>query len=350
MSSPPSKRRRTSSPRLAAAAPPRVESPAASSPPTRSRSRSRSRSHSSSPDAPPRKRRNPLEGFNESDEDVPRAGPSSDRRAGEATVLAEAAQDNDNDEEEEEHCAICLSPIENRVSLADDSTQQVVFDSELTEIPFPGALTSIGGRLAMPPWTVLLGLYSRMDGPEPQGEIAPKGRSHGGRSPADATQLDSQCPLCLGPIEHLIHNIRSTKDYQIHYLLPLHTIASTTATTTAEFGIAAPGRARPRHAVNPTLPRHALYGRSRYSSSARVDERDESTWREREEERALERRRYIYREGLYAKHVASNRYTGFKPFTPQTFANNADLKAKVIKFIRREVGASGCCVPRWLVC
>jgi hypothetical protein len=33
-------------------------------------------------------------------------------------------------------------------------------------------------------------------------------------------------------------------------------------------------------------------------------------WREREQERALERRRYIYREGLYAKHVASNRYTG----------------------------------------
>jgi len=45
----------------------------------------------------------------------------------------------------------------------------------------------------------------------------------------------------------------------------------------------------------------------------------------------------IYREGLYAKHVASNRYTGFKPFSPQTFASNSELKAKVIKFIRREV-------------
>lgn len=45
----------------------------------------------------------------------------------------------------------------------------------------------------------------------------------------------------------------------------------------------------------------------------------------------------IYREDLYAKHVASNRYTGFKPFSPQTFASNSELKAKVIKFIRREV-------------
>jgi len=54
----------------------------------------------------------------------------------------------------------------------------------------------------------------------------------------------------------------------------------------------------------------------------------------------LERRKYVYREGLYAKHVASNRYTGFKPFTPQTFANNPEMKAKVIKFIRREVSIS----------
>lgn len=64
---------------------------------------------------------------------------------------------------------------------------------------------------------------------------------------------------------------------------------------------------------------------------------DDTTWREREEERALERRKYVYREGLYAKHVASNRYTGFKPFGPQAFASNNELKSRVIKFIRREV-------------
>lgn len=67
---------------------------------------------------------------------------------------------------------------------------------------------------------------------------------------------------------------------------------------------------------------------------------DETTWREREEERALERRKYVYREGLFAKHIASNRYTGFKPFTPQAFASNPELKSRVIKFIRREVSSS----------
>lgn len=119
-------------------------------------------------------------------------------------------------------------------------------------------------------------------------------------------------------------------------MLPLHAV---TGSSSADLAALPPRNRHPttRTGTNPTLPRHALYGRSRYSSSARVDQRDDSTWREREEERALERRRYIYREGLYAKHVASNRYTGFKPFSPQTFANNVDLKAKVIKFIRREV-------------
>jgi hypothetical protein len=48
----------------------------------------------------------------------------------------------------------------------------------------------------------------------------------------------------------------------------------------------------------------------------------------------------LYRENLYAKHVASNRYTGFKPFGPQMLASNPELKAKVVKFIRREVRLS----------
>lgn len=72
-----------------------------------------------------------------------------------------------------------------------------------------------------------------------------------------------------------------------------------------------------------------MYGRTR-------DEESDSTRREREEERAIERRAYIYREKLYAKHIATNRYTGFKAVTPQSFANPG-LKSKVLQFVRREV-------------
>ncbi|GAA5963639.1 hypothetical protein JCM21900_000204 [Sporobolomyces salmonicolor] len=147
------------------------------------------------------------------------------------------------------------------------------------------------------------------------------------------TDQSRKCPLCLGPIEHLIHSIRSLKDYSTHYLHPLHVVTSSSSSSDL-----LPPRGSRRSTNNSTLPRHALYGRSRFSSAGRLNrEADDSTWRERDEERALGRRRYVYREGLYAKHVASNRYTGFKPFTPQTFANNPELKAKVIKFVRREL-------------
>ncbi|GAA5916046.1 uncharacterized protein JCM6883_001982 [Sporobolomyces salmoneus] len=142
------------------------------------------------------------------------------------------------------------------------------------------------------------------------------------------TDQSRKCPLCLGPIEHLIHNIRSTKDYSTYHLLPLHTLQSSGSSTSIT-----PSSSRPRRplSTSASLPRHALYGRQA------IQTLDSPTPRERLEEIALERRKYIYREGLYAKHVASNRYTGFKPFSPQTFSLNSELKAKVIKFIRREL-------------
>ncbi|GAA5887374.1 hypothetical protein JCM6882_002510 [Rhodosporidiobolus microsporus] len=181
----------------------------------------------------------------------------------------------DVQELDEEHCAICLSPIENKTVVHPCHHGQFCWN-------------------CIRAWT----------------------------------DQSRKCPLCLGPIEHLIHNIRSAKDYQIHHLLPLSALASDGPL---------PPRGNRRSTINPTLPRHALYGRNRFSSASRLNDIDETTWREREEERALERRKYIYKEGLYAKHVASNRYTGFKPFTPQTFANNGDMKARVIKFVRREL-------------
>ncbi|BGP68904.1 RING-type domain-containing protein [Rhodotorula toruloides] len=247
------------------------------SPSPHSRRASYSRA-SRSPEDTRSRRRNPLEGF---DDEAEEADDGRDRRdLSDGERGDEPEDDQGEGEDEEELCAICLSPIENRT---------VIFPCHHGQFCWQ----------CIRAWT----------------------------------DQSRKCPLCLGPIEHLIHNIRSSKDYQTHYLLPLHAIASTSSAADDLL----PPRGTRRPAVNPTLPRHALYGRNRYSSEARLNNLDETTWREREEERALERRRFIYREGLYAKHVASNRYTGFKPFTPQTFASNPDLKARVIKFIRREL-------------
>ncbi|TNY20857.1 hypothetical protein DMC30DRAFT_351654 [Rhodotorula diobovata] len=265
--SPPAKRRRTSSP----PPPPRRASPTLHRP-------------SHSPEAPRPRRKNPLEGFDD-EQELPHERDERERdeallaRTTAAAAAGEGGGDGDGDDDEE-HCAICLSPIENKT---------VVYPCH-------------HGQFC---WNCIRAW----------------------------TDQSRKCPLCLGPIEHLIHNIRSPKDYQVHYLLPLHTLASTSSAALDPL----PPRGNRPPRVNEALPRHALYGRSRLALTARFGGEDEATWRERQAERELERRRYIYREGLYAKHVASNRYTGFKPFSPQTFASNSELKAKVIKFIRREL-------------
>ncbi|KAK4053494.1 hypothetical protein OIV83_001661 [Microbotryomycetes sp. JL201] len=183
----------------------------------------------------------------------------------------------DDDDDEEEHCAICLSPIANKTVVSPCMHGQFCWG-------------------CMKAWS----------------------------------DQSRKCPLCLGPIKLLFHTIRSPTDYAIHYLHTLTTASSSASDDYAHAFASSSNRARGQ--VPLSLPRHALYGRRQLKR-----QEDDATWRERKEERALERRRYIYREGLYAKHVASNRFTGFKPFTPQQFANNPDLKARVIKFVRREL-------------
>ncbi|KAG9000551.1 hypothetical protein FRB90_011789, partial [Tulasnella sp. 427] len=55
-------------------------------------------------------------------------------------------------------------------------------------------------------------------------------------------------------------------------------------------------------------------------------------------DRAVERRKWVYRHRLYAKHIASNQYTRFKPYpTPQQFAASQDLVSRTTAFTRREL-------------
>lgn len=47
--------------------------------------------------------------------------------------------------------------------------------------------------------------------------------------------------------------------------------------------------------------------------------------------------RYVYRHGLYAKHIASNAYTRFRNVAPALFAQSPDLRKKITAFLRREL-------------
>ncbi|KAG0696482.1 hypothetical protein DFH29DRAFT_196622 [Suillus ampliporus] len=124
-----------------------------------------------------------------------------------------------------------------------------------------------------------------------------------------------KCPLCsrlLG--EYLIHHIRSQFDYQKHYLPPPRS-SSPQLLPTGETHVQVARRAR----------RDRYWGR-RYRQDA-----DEL-------ERAVDKRRWVYQNHLYAKHVASNSFTRYRPYpSPAQFAASPDMISRATIFLRREL-------------
>ncbi|OBZ72890.1 hypothetical protein A0H81_06736 [Grifola frondosa] len=99
------------------------------------------------------------------------------------------------------------------------------------------------------------------------------------------TDQSRRCPLCSQTIgEYLIHHIRSKYDYQKHYLAPLRT----SSTPQARLDV----RNNARRQV--TRRRQHEWGRRRRMEQEEADEL----------ERAIEKRKWVYRHGLYAKQVA----------------------------------------------
>ncbi|KAG5732766.1 hypothetical protein E4T56_gene2831 [Termitomyces sp. T112] len=129
------------------------------------------------------------------------------------------------------------------------------------------------------------------------------------------TEQSRRCPLCFQSLgDHLLHNIRSKHDFSKHHLPPLR--SSPVPERNIEF------RQRPR--------------------TARERERDRRLWEEREASdrltQSIEKRRWIYHHNLYAKHVASNAYTRYRPYpTPAQFAASKDLIKRTTIFLRREL-------------
>ncbi|KIK97813.1 hypothetical protein PAXRUDRAFT_824533 [Paxillus rubicundulus Ve08.2h10] len=127
------------------------------------------------------------------------------------------------------------------------------------------------------------------------------------------SEQSRKCPLCSRSFDnsYLIHRIRSQYDYQKHYLPP--SLPST-------------GESRARALRNTRRVRQ--WGRRERQQREEADQL----------ERAVARRRWIYQHGLYAKHVASNPYTRYRPFpTPAQFAVSPDLVSRMTTFLRREL-------------
>ncbi|KAJ7908857.1 hypothetical protein B0H13DRAFT_2495295 [Mycena leptocephala] len=111
-----------------------------------------------------------------------------------------------------------------------------------------------------------------------------------------------RCPLCSQGIgAFLIHKIRSRYDYQKHYLNPL-------PTSPVPLPLLPRRQTAPLDAANATL------------------------------ERSVAKRRWIYEHDLYAKHVASNAYTRYRPYpTPAQFTASPELISRTTMFLRREL-------------
>ncbi|KAK0488110.1 hypothetical protein EDD18DRAFT_1191327 [Armillaria luteobubalina] len=129
------------------------------------------------------------------------------------------------------------------------------------------------------------------------------------------TEQSRKCPLCSQTIgEYLIHRIRSRYDYQKHYLAPLM--------KPGLLPLPAPSHREPQ-----------VRRRRRRREWGRRDEEEADKL-----DRSIEKRRWVYEHGLYAKHVASNGYTKYRPYpTPAQFAASQEMVSKTTMFLRREL-------------
>ncbi|KAJ7722640.1 hypothetical protein DFH07DRAFT_759867 [Mycena maculata] len=131
------------------------------------------------------------------------------------------------------------------------------------------------------------------------------------------TGQSRRCPLCSQGIgDFVIHKIRSRYDYQKHYLNPLP---------------ASPVPLRPLPPRQTRAPRRRP--RDQWGRRERTD-RDEAD----KLDRSIAKRKWIYEHDLYAKHVASNSYTRYRPYpTPAQFAAAPELISRTTMFLRREL-------------
>ncbi|KAI0027569.1 hypothetical protein K488DRAFT_13170, partial [Vararia minispora EC-137] len=131
------------------------------------------------------------------------------------------------------------------------------------------------------------------------------------------SEQSRKCPLCAQSIdEYVIHHIRSQHDYVKHFLPP----PRTDSPKLGPLAVPAGQGVRRRRPV-----RERVWGRRQSAAADAL-------------EAAIMRRRWIYANGLYAKHVASNRHTRYRPYpTPAQLSASPELLNRATIFVRREL-------------
>lgn len=116
--------------------------------------------------------------------------------------------------------------------------------------------------------------------------------------------IKRKCPLCLADLgEYVIHQIRADDDFVRYFFPPL---PPSTTTASASSQVSSSAERASSNAERRRVVREVQRARSLRHHPLTTD------LEEQQQERALEFRKEIYRHGLYAKHVGSNRFTGYR--------------------------------------
>lgn len=129
-------------------------------------------------------------------------------------------------------------------------------------------------------------------------------------------QEHTTCPLCKAHVTRVEYDWRSPDDYVTYIPTQDKKIASATSAARVS-PLNSQGRRPPSQ-----LPRRSRPPRRSDTLSP---------------DKAILRRRYVYRHHLLCLHVGSNRLSKFKDFTTKDFSASLELQARARKWIRREL-------------
>lgn len=123
-------------------------------------------------------------------------------------------------------------------------------------------------------------------------------------------QVSPTCPLCKADVEAVEYKWRSPRDFDVYKVAPR------LSTEIPQ------GQTRPQISASSYGQRRRSRLRPRPAPSLDV---------------TLNRRRQIYRLGLYSSHVGSNRLSRFRDLTVELFCRDEELISRARKWIRREL-------------
>ncbi|KAL1899152.1 hypothetical protein Sste5346_003074 [Sporothrix stenoceras] len=137
-------------------------------------------------------------------------------------------------------------------------------------------------------------------------------------------QRNPSCPLCKAIVETVKYGDELSKSFPV-----LKKTEGDVKTDSEPLSINNPPSSTSQQSSIPSRPRPRHRAPSPHSSSSSSSPSPEA---------ALERRRSVYRLGLYARHVGANRHSRYyRELTPQLFTQDPDLVSRARAFLRREL-------------